>query len=113
MAKVPKQIQKYRITQKIEESNYAIIYEVYPVRESDLNHIRDKSLSGTKNKTRSRLRRGEVLSNGVKDPKGKSVVLKIAREKKDEYNELISREFQILAQFMSLRLCLKYEAKFS
>ena len=76
MAGVIKCIQKYRITQKIEESNYAIIY-------------------------------------GVKDPKGKSVVLKIAREKKDEYNELISREFQILAQFMSLRLCLKYEAKFS
>ena len=51
MAKLPKQIQKYRIIQKIEESNYAIIYE-------------------------------------VNDPDGKSVVLKIAREKKDEYNEL-------------------------
>jgi serine/threonine protein kinase len=45
------------------------------------------------------VRRGEVLSNGVNDPDGKPVVLKIAREKKDEYNELISREFQILAQF--------------
>ena len=62
MAKVPKHIQKYHITQKIEQSNYAIIYE-------------------------------------VNDPDGKPVVLKIAREKKDEYNELISREFQILAQF--------------
>ncbi|TET63770.1 MAG: tetratricopeptide repeat protein, partial [Candidatus Stahlbacteria bacterium] len=36
---------------------------------------------------------------GVNDPDGKPVVLKVAREKKDEYNELISREFQILAQF--------------
>jgi serine/threonine-protein kinase len=62
MAKLPKQIQKYKITQEIEESNYAIIYK-------------------------------------AKDPKGKPVVLKIARENKAEYNELISREFQILAQF--------------
>ncbi|MCK5258107.1 MAG: protein kinase, partial [Thermoplasmatales archaeon] len=57
-----KYIQKYKITQKIEESNYAIIYE-------------------------------------VNDPDGKPVVLKVARENKDEYNELITREFQILAQF--------------
>ena len=82
MAKVPEHIQKYRITQKIEESNYAIIYKVYPVRESDLNHVRNKSLSGIKDETRSRLRCGEVFSNGVNDPNGKSVVLKIAREKK-------------------------------
>jgi serine/threonine protein kinase len=62
MVGAAKYIQKYKITQKIEESNYAIIYK-------------------------------------VEDPKGKPVVLKVAREKKDEYNELISREFQILAQF--------------
>lgn len=62
MGRMQKKIRKYRITQKIEESNYAIIYR-------------------------------------VKDAKNKPLVLKIARKKSAEYNELISREFQILSKF--------------
>jgi Nif-specific regulatory protein len=88
MPREQKKIQDYNILEKIEESNFAVIYKVYPVRESDL-----------KDETRSRLRRGEVFSNGVKDPEDKPLILKIAREKTADYNELISREFQILSQF--------------
>jgi len=60
MPKVPR-IQKYRILEKIEESNYAIIYKA------------------------------QVKKN-------KPVVLKIARDKDAEYNDLISHEFQVLSQ---------------
>ncbi|KYK38127.1 MAG: hypothetical protein AYK18_08100 [Theionarchaea archaeon DG-70] len=60
MPKVPR-IQKYRILEKIEESNYAVIYKV------------------------------QVKKN-------KPVVLKIARNKEVEYNDLISHEFQVLSR---------------
>ncbi len=62
MAGEQKRIQKYSITQKIEESNYTIIYK-------------------------------------VKDPVGRPLALKIAHQNDIEYNELVSREFQILSQF--------------
>ena len=61
MPKVQK-IHKYRILEKIEESNYAIIYRAQA------------------------------------DEK-KATVLKIARQENPEFNDLISREFQVLSQF--------------